>query len=121
MADERADFTRVFRGLADGTAVYEFSDPRAFLGWFDRWQARLTAPGEDPTTLATRMNAVNPALIPRNHRIEQAIQAATHGDFSVFERLHTALQTPFADAPEFADLKAAPKPEEVVEATFCGT
>ncbi len=121
MADQRADFTRVFRGLADDTASEEFADSRAFSAWNDRWHARLAAPGEDPTTRAARMNAVNPAIIPRNHRIEQAIQAATAGDFAPFERLHHALHHPYADQPEYADLKAAPKPEEVVQATFCGT
>ena len=63
----------------------------------------------------------NPILIPRNHRVEQAIQSAYDGDFAPFHRLVDALAAPYADQVEYADLEAAPRPEEVVHETFCGT
>ncbi|MDD8023061.1 MAG: YdiU family protein [Paracoccaceae bacterium] len=117
MATERADFTRTFRGLATGQAAAEFIDPQAFEGWAPRWQARL-ADEFDPQTVMAR---ANPVRIPRNHQIEAAIVAAVDGDFARFHRLGAALATPFDPAPEFADLEAAPRPEERVERTFCGT
>jgi uncharacterized protein YdiU (UPF0061 family) len=117
MATERADFTRTFRGLATGQAAAEFIDPQAFEGWAPRWQARL-ADESDPQTVMAR---ANPVRIPRNHQIEAAILAAVDGDFARFHRLGAALATPFDPAPEFADLEAAPRPEERVERTFCGT
>ena len=71
--------------------------------------------------LRARLDAANPTLIPRNHRIEAAIQAGVAGDFAPFHRLNTALRAPFDDNPEFDDLRAPPAPEEEVRQTFCGT
>ena len=67
------------------------------------------------------MKATNPILIPRNHRIEQAIQAAYQDDFTLFNRLADALVNPFEENPEYADLEAAPLAHEKVKNTFCGT
>ena len=67
------------------------------------------------------MRAVSPALIPRNHRIEEAIQAATRGDHRPFETLVRALETPFEDRPEHASLAEPPLAWERVTKTFCGT
>ena len=65
------------------------------------------------------MQAANPAIIPRNHRIEQMIEAAVAGDMAPFERLMTALATPYVETD--ADLSRAPSEQEIVPATFCGT
>ena len=67
------------------------------------------------------MTAANPALIPRNHRIEQMIEAAVAGDMAPFHRLLSALAAPFADTPTVADLARPPLETEIVPATFCGT
>jgi uncharacterized protein YdiU (UPF0061 family) len=68
------------------------------------------------------MRATNPAYIPRNHRVEQAIEAAMReDDFAPMERLLEVLASPFEDHPGHADLAEPPKPEEVVQRTFCGT
>jgi uncharacterized protein YdiU (UPF0061 family) len=67
------------------------------------------------------MRRSNPVYIPRNHRIEEAIQAGNAGDFGPFQRLNDALQHPFESRPEFAEYEAAPTSDEVVKATFCGT
>jgi uncharacterized protein YdiU (UPF0061 family) len=67
------------------------------------------------------MRRTNPIFIPRNHRIEEAIQAGNHGDFKIFHRLNEALKQPFNEQPEFVEYEAAPQSEEVVRATFCGT
>jgi uncharacterized protein YdiU (UPF0061 family) len=67
------------------------------------------------------MRRTNPVFIPRNHRIEEAIRAGNGGDFAAFHRLNDVLQYPFAAQAEFTEYEAAPLPEEVVHATFCGT
>jgi len=68
------------------------------------------------------MRAVNPAFIPRNHRVEEVIQAAqTRGDFAPLETLLTVLSRPFDDQPDFARYADPPQPHEVVRQTFCGT
>jgi uncharacterized protein YdiU (UPF0061 family) len=67
------------------------------------------------------MNSVNPLFIPRNHRVEQAIQQAVEGDYSVFEDLNTVMSRPFTEQPEFIHYADAPEPSERVARTFCGT
>jgi uncharacterized protein YdiU (UPF0061 family) len=68
------------------------------------------------------MRAVNPAFIPRNHRIEAVIRAAVdRDDFAPFEELLTVLATPFEDQPDYAAYMQPPEPEQRVLQTFCGT
>ncbi|MBK0326774.1 YdiU family protein [Rhodobacteraceae bacterium F11138] len=117
MADNQTDFTNGFRALSGESARDQFVNPAAFDAWASGWQARLRAE-TDPVAV---MNAANPALIPRNHRMEQMIEAAVAGDYTMFRRLNAALARPYADQPEYADLTRPPKPDEVVAATFCGT
>ena len=67
------------------------------------------------------MRKVNPAFIPRNHRIEAAIQAAMGDDFGPFEELLTVLSKPFDDQPRFSDFAKPPQEDERMTQTFCGT
>jgi uncharacterized protein YdiU (UPF0061 family) len=67
------------------------------------------------------MSAVNPILIPRNHRVEEAIQQAQQGEFTLFHRLIEGTRQPYQNRPEYADLEEAPEPNQVVCQTFCGT
>jgi uncharacterized protein YdiU (UPF0061 family) len=121
MAVQGADFTRTFRGLADGAAAEEFREPEAFHAWARDWQARLALEGRDVAQAGALMVRANPAYIPRNHRIEAAIVAATAGDFAPFHRLCDVLARPYDDQPGAEDLALAPKAQELVAATFCGT
>ncbi len=121
MAANRADFTRTFRALAEGGARDEFLDPAAFDAWEADWRARLAQEGASPEACAAAVAAVNPAVIPRNHRIEAVIAAALDGDLAPFHALHAALARPFDDLPDARPYRRAPLPDEVVAATFCGT
>lgn len=67
------------------------------------------------------MRAANPALIPRNHRIEEMIAAALDGDFAPLSRLLRVLADPYTDQPDARDLTRPPQAHEVVRQTFCGT
>jgi uncharacterized protein YdiU (UPF0061 family) len=68
------------------------------------------------------MRAVNPAFIPRNHLVEEAIIAAVNdGDFSAFERLLSVVSAPYEDQPPFGRYADPPRPDQVVHETFCGT
>ncbi|UWQ93209.1 YdiU family protein [Rhodobacteraceae bacterium M382] len=117
MAEHQADFTNTFNALANSKARDQFADPLAFDAWATGWQARLDAEADPQAT----MRAANPLFIPRNHRIEEMIAAAVNGDYAPFHRLNRVLARPFCDQPEDADLMAAPLPQEIVQATFCGT
>ena len=121
MADYRADFTNTFRALGTERARDEFLEREAYDAWEKRWIARLAKEDATPEDRLSDLAAVNPALIPRTHRIEAAIQAGVQGDFGPFERLDAALRTPFADPGAYVDLARAPKEEEIVPQTFCGT
>ncbi|WP_170325536.1 protein adenylyltransferase SelO [Ruegeria arenilitoris] len=117
MAHNSADFTNTFRALCDDNARDQFLTPEAFDEWAVGWQARL-AREEDPQAV---MITANPAFIPRNHRVEQMIQAAVQGDYAPFHRLTKVLARPYTDQPEAVDLTYPPTEKEVVHATFCGT
>ena len=115
MQKDGADFTNSFRALSGDSARDQFTDRDAFDDWAAAHAARIA---QLPDARAT-MDAANPAVIPRNHRIEQMIAAATAGDMTLFERLNTALATPYTLTD--AALARPPRPSEVVPATFCGT
>jgi len=121
-ADE-VDFTLFFRHLTrvaggeDSTTIEAmFSSSKLFAPWFAKWRGEA-----NPALRLADMRAANPILIPRNHRVEQAIQSAYGGDFAPFHRLVDALAAPYADQAEYADLETPPRPEEIVHQTFCGT
>ncbi|WP_437751510.1 protein adenylyltransferase SelO [Sorangium sp. So ce1389] len=133
LASNRVDYTVFFRGLcasaadpaADAQVASLFAEPGAFRDWAEAWRRRLAR--EDVTRVddrarASAMRSVNPAFIPRNHRIEELIQAAVlRDDFGPFETLVQVLARPYDDQPEFAHLSEPPQPEERVQYTFCGT
>ena len=121
MAQGQADFPNTFRALADGNARDQFLDPAFYDDWHSRWQARLAQEGTDWAQQQALIRATSPALIARNHRIEQMIEAAVAGDYSPFKRLMTALSRPFEDVAEFSDLRRPPTEDEEVKQTFCGT
>ena len=130
MAKNQADFTLTFRRLgdaaadpaADATVRNLFADPAAYDDWARRWRQRI---GEEPQTPAERqaaMRKVNPAFIPRNHRIEAVIEAAiSRDDYAPFEELLAVLARPYEDQPAFAAYADPPEPDQRVLQTFCGT
>lgn len=111
----RADFTLAFRGLASGQTRDLFEEKAGFNAWSALWTAARLPEWERVLPLA------NPAFIPRNHRIEEAIQAGVAGDFAPFHRLHEVLKTPFIDQPEHVDLQTPATQDNAVRETFCGT
>lgn len=130
MASSEVDYTLLFRGLCsaaedaseDSRIASLFHDPEAFHGWSRAWRHRLEREQLEPRARAAAMRRQNPAFIPRNHRIALAIEAAVRrDDFAPFETLVRVLGRPYDDQPEAAHLADAPRPEERVRRTFCGT
>ena len=129
MAKNQADFTLTFRRLSDAagdadnsdSVRAQFTDPTAFDEWAVRWRQRLTQEPQSAAERQAAMRAVNPAFIPRNHRVEAVIAAAVNNDYAPFEELLTVLSKPYEDQPEFAAYTEPPLPEQRVLQTFCGT
>jgi uncharacterized protein YdiU (UPF0061 family) len=123
LAQSNADYTLAFRRLcsaADGH-VDELRDMFIDLAAFDAWTAKWRQQRELHPLDNAAMRKINPAFIPRNHRIEAVIQAALRDDFAPFEQLLTVLSKPYEDQPQFAAYAEPPKDDERVTQTFCGT
>ncbi len=126
MAEGRADFTLVFRRLPaalksgnDEPLAELFSSSEKLNDWLKQWRDRIAE--SQRADAGKLMRQTNPIYIPRNHRIEEVIAAAYQGDYEPFHRLNDVLKKPFTEQPEFTEFEAAPKPDEIVCATFCGT
>jgi uncharacterized protein YdiU (UPF0061 family) len=121
MEGQGADWTLTFRRLGqatqgDATALLPlFADPTAMKAWLPRWQARLA-----PDAIH-RLAAANPAIIPRNHMVEEALTAATAGDMAPFDDLLAAITDPFTETPA-TERYALPAPQTLTPyVTYCGT
>ena len=130
MAKNEADFTLTFRRLGDA-ALDSGNDRRAAIVRRSRSLRRMggaLARSASPTSRRSAterqalMRSVNPAFIPRNHRVEAVIQAAMNNDdYAPFEELIAVLAKPYEDQPAFAEYADPPQPEQRVLQTFCGT
>jgi uncharacterized protein YdiU (UPF0061 family) len=118
-----ADYTNTFRALTldkpEDTVL--FGTPE-FSGWYDLWQARLSRQQEPKDSLYDLMKSANPSVIPRNHRVEEALAAAVNqGDYSVMERLLDALSNPYEYSKKQDDYAALPPKSACTYRTYCGT
>ena len=120
MHKHEADYTNTFRDLSqEELPDKELYATESFQAWHTRWQARL---GEEDlkSSLALR-KSVNPAIIPRNHKVEEALQVGEEGDLEPFRNLLKVLEKPYEDGEHLAPYQVPPKPSEKVHQTFCGT
>jgi serine/tyrosine/threonine adenylyltransferase len=120
MAAQRADFSITWRRLglfredqppesaANAPLRDLFLDRAGFDAWAHRYAQRLKLENSQPEERRSRMDAVNPWVVLRNHLAQQAIARAEQGDFSEVQRLHHVLQTPFTEQPEHASDAALP-------------
>jgi uncharacterized protein YdiU (UPF0061 family) len=130
------DFTLTFRGLGEAADRSEdrsaaaadlplrslFQRPEEFDHWARGWQARLAREAPPLGGRGAAMRRVNPGVVPRNHLVEAMISAAIDGgDFAPFEEMLEVLSKPFDLEPRFNRYERAPRPEERVLQTFCGT
>lgn len=122
MKKYKADYTNTFRALTLGT--FQESTPynnEEFIAWFNRYEERLERQQEPQEDVQELMKRSNPTVIPRNHRVEEALAAAEEGDLSVMKKLLDVLATPFAYAEEQDEYCELPNPSEGPYRTFCGT
>ena len=124
---ESVDFTSFFRALAkllrgDPEPLRALvNDAEALDGWLARWHVGLGRDERDATAIADAMDRVNPVYIPRNHKVEEALAAATAGDLAPLHRLLEVLADPFVERFERAEYATPAPPSPVPYRTFCGT
>jgi uncharacterized protein YdiU (UPF0061 family) len=128
MQGQGVDFTLAFRALALAAQGQPerlqafYADASDLNAWLPRWQERIAGSSVTPAACAQAMNAVNPAYIPRNHLVEESLEAAGQGDLAPFEKLLAVLQHPFAERPELKRYAQPATPEAAAGyRTFCGT
>jgi len=122
MHSNGADYTNTFRDL--GRQVLpenQLYQSETFETWHRRWQERLGGEGRSLDSSLSLMRSVNPVIIPRNHKVEEALQAGEEGNLNPFRNLLKALESPYEEADHLAPYQVPPKPSEKVHQTFCGT
>lgn len=122
MKKYKADYTNTFRSLTfdtlDNSTLFEKPE---FKQWYTLWQERLDRQEESKEASQKLMKESNPAVIPRNHRVEAALEAAVEqGDYSVLERLLEVISHPYAHTNEQAEYTTLPVTSAPYR-TFCGT
>ncbi len=122
MKRNQLDFTNTFVALTFDT-LENIKGCRTddFKKWYDKWKERQNRQTRSTEEIHELMRASNPAIIPRNHRVEEALDAATEGDYSVMERLLEVLKNPFEHTPEQEAYANPPEPTNTPYQTFCGT
>jgi len=122
MEENQADYTNTFRSLTLGELKDSplFGKPE-FAEWMNEWQVRLNQQPQSKEEVAELMRANNPAVIPRNHRVEEALDAAVEGDYNVMHRLLDVLSKPFDYTKDHAEYCSLPEPSNRPYRTFCGT
>ncbi|HRI69721.1 MAG TPA: YdiU family protein [Polyangium sp.] len=128
MAQAKVDYTNCFRSLVDLANGAEdtkfvgmFQETNAISDWLHSWRTRMAQEKVSRDERIEKMRKANPAFIPRNHRIEEMIAAATNGDLQPFEKLNRVLARPYDDQPEASELRSPPGDEQWSYRTFCGT
>ncbi|ASR48957.1 hypothetical protein B4V02_20765 [Paenibacillus kribbensis] len=123
MQKYRADYTNTFRALTldkpEDTVLYNTAE---FTQWHEQWQARLGRQQESQASDHQLMRSSNPAIIPRNHRVEEALEAAVEReDYRVMEQLLGVLSNPYAYSDEQETYATLPEESSCTYRTFCGT
>jgi uncharacterized protein YdiU (UPF0061 family) len=128
MSNNQADFTLTFRALCndiDHDFIQQFAQADEALSWLESWRARRAADANDASapdnSQSELMRNANPAYIPRNHRIEEMIQAAYLQDYEPLNKLMSVLSQPYSEQAGFEHYAQAPTEDQRVKATFCGT
>nr|MBP6361275.1 YdiU family protein [Aeromonas sp.] len=122
LANQGVDYHLFLRRLGEVTGEGEWPvsllallpDPALWQGWLELYRVRLIREGSEDAVRKAQMDAINPKYVLRNALAQQAIDAAESGDMTPFERLLAALQQPYDEQPEYADL-ATPVPQ-----WYCG-
>ncbi len=123
MHESEADFTNTFLDLMKEQTPPKgaaYNDEK-FKQWHARWESQLEKEDQPFESCLALMQNSNPTVIPRNHKVEEALQAADEDDLQPFHKLLSALDKPYENGDQLKPYQSPPKPDEKVQQTFCGT
>lgn len=123
MEKYKADYTNTFVGLTiDKVDRSDLFNSEEFKTWYNKWQSRLDKQDKPKELLKELMRNSNPYIIPRNHQVERALEAAVKNeDYSVLYRLLEAISSPYKHVDGYEEYMAPPQPSNIPYRTFCGT
>lgn len=117
-----ADYTNTFYDLSQAKKPCgELYNQKTFEQWYARWQTRLNENTQSLKSSLCLMQQMNPVIIPRNHKVEEALLAAHEEDFQPLYELISALKNPYNNTDKLSTYQQPPAPHERVYQTFCGT
>ena len=122
MHQNKADYTNTFCFLMNkkinNDKIYQDEN---FLIWKKRWHERLSLNNGTPEKCLKLMRSVNPLVIPRNHKVEEALTAANDNDLNLLKKLIKILNNPYQNQKNISDYQIPISPSEQKYKTFCGT
>ena len=122
MHKNKADYTNTFCVLMNESVQNNkiYSDEN-FIIWKKRWEERLKLNNNTPEKFLKLMRSVNPLIIPRNHKVEEALEAADNNDLTLLKKLIKVLETPYEKQQENIDYQSPAPIRDKKYQTFCGT
>ena len=122
MTTNKADYTNTFIDLSQAKKPSkEIYKTTQFDNWYKRWQNRIKKNNKALQESINLMQSNNPVFIPRNHLVENALEAANNNNLEPFKTLLTVFKTPYKDTTKFNEYKTPAKPSDTLYQTFCGT
>ena len=122
MHKNKADYTNTFCFLMNikikNDEIYKDEN---FLIWKKRWEDRLKLNNNTHEKFLKLMRSVNPLIIPRNHKVEEALKAAINNDLTQLKKLIKILENPYHDQKNIIDYQSSPSLSGQKYQTFCGT
>ena len=122
MNNNKTDYTNTFCFLMnEKLSNNKIYNDKNFLIWKEKWEKRLKLNNNSQEKYLKLMHSVNPLVIPRNHKVEEALAAGNEGDFEIMNKLLTILKKPYDNQDNIIDFQSSAPSNNVKYQTFCGT
>ena len=122
MHKNKADYTNTFCFLMNqnfqNKKIYS---SQSFIDWKKQWQDRLKINTNSPEVSLKLMHSSNPLVVPRNHKVEEALESANGGDLNPTKNLLKILEKPYENKKEISEYQSPAPPSDKIYKTFCGT
>jgi uncharacterized protein YdiU (UPF0061 family) len=122
MHKNKADYTNTFCFLMnENFQNKKIYNNQNFLDWKKKWQERLKINSNSTEKSLEFMRSNNPLVIPRNHKVEEVLEAANNDDLNPLKNLLRILEKPYEDKKKFNEYQSPAPPSNKIYKTFCGT